>query len=188
MSASRYGRQVGRNRTSVGSNSAARNPRKACQSTYALRATGTNHSCLPTVARLAIHAERRLERETGIEPATNSLEGCDSTTELLPPPRSPTRLSTTARYLALRRRKPAYAALVTPSHDLAQPRYYLAICQAVAARAATTKTREGALQPRLACQIHLRATRCSGQAAIWLANRSSRSEQRLVGRGGFEPP
>ena len=33
--------------------------------------------------------ERRLERETGIEPATNSLEGCDSTTELLPPTRSP---------------------------------------------------------------------------------------------------
>jgi hypothetical protein len=32
--------------------------------------------------------ERRLERETGIEPATNSLEGCDSTTELLPPSRS----------------------------------------------------------------------------------------------------
>src|SRR6478735_3533292 len=31
--------------------------------------------------------ERRLERETGIEPATNSLEGCDSTTELLPPSR-----------------------------------------------------------------------------------------------------
>ena len=28
-----------------------------------------------------------LERETGIEPATNSLEGCDSTTELLPPPK-----------------------------------------------------------------------------------------------------
>ncbi len=26
-----------------------------------------------------------LERETGLEPATNSLEGCDSTTELLPP-------------------------------------------------------------------------------------------------------
>ena len=30
----------------------------------------------------------RMERETGIEPATNSLEGCDSTTELLPPSRS----------------------------------------------------------------------------------------------------
>jgi hypothetical protein len=28
---------------------------------------------------------REMERETGIEPATNSLEGCDSTTELLPP-------------------------------------------------------------------------------------------------------
>ncbi len=26
-----------------------------------------------------------MERETGLEPATNSLEGCDSTTELLPP-------------------------------------------------------------------------------------------------------
>src|SRR5437867_8884132 len=26
-----------------------------------------------------------LERETGFEPATNSLEGCDSTPELLPP-------------------------------------------------------------------------------------------------------
>ena len=32
-------------------------------------------------------AVRMLERETGIEPATNSLEGCDSTTELLPLPR-----------------------------------------------------------------------------------------------------
>ena len=30
----------------------------------------------------------KLERETGIEPATNSLEGCDSTTELLPPSRT----------------------------------------------------------------------------------------------------
>ncbi len=27
---------------------------------------------------------RLMERETGIEPATNSLEGCDSTPELLP--------------------------------------------------------------------------------------------------------
>ena len=33
----------------------------------------------------ATRAQRRMERETGIEPATNSLEGCDSTTELLPP-------------------------------------------------------------------------------------------------------
>src|SRR5207302_5255460 len=35
---------------------------------------------------------RSMERETGIEPATNSLEGCDSTTELLPPTRSPSSL------------------------------------------------------------------------------------------------
>src|SRR5688500_14570328 len=35
----------------------------------------------------SMERERRLERETGIEPATNSLEGCDSTTELLPPTR-----------------------------------------------------------------------------------------------------
>jgi hypothetical protein len=33
----------------------------------------------------ARNAAKRLERETGIEPATNSLEGCDSTIELLPP-------------------------------------------------------------------------------------------------------
>ena len=41
-----------------------------------------------------------MERETGIEPATNSLEGCDSTTELLPPSR-----------FALRRGRPAYNPL-----------------------------------------------------------------------------
>ena len=29
--------------------------------------------------------DEAVERETGIEPATNSLEGCDSTIELLPP-------------------------------------------------------------------------------------------------------
>ena len=40
--------------------------------------------------------ERRLERETGIEPATNSLEGCDSTTELLPPSCSPLPLARTS--------------------------------------------------------------------------------------------
>ena len=34
----------------------------------------------PTVLQVV----ENMERETGIEPATNSLEGCDSTTELLP--------------------------------------------------------------------------------------------------------
>ncbi len=41
---------------------------------------------LAGVKSTELHCEVRaiLERETGIEPATNSLEGCDSTTELLP--------------------------------------------------------------------------------------------------------
>jgi hypothetical protein len=47
-------------------------------------------ACHPKLARGS--RERRMERETGIEPATNSLEGCDSTTELLPPTRSLTSL------------------------------------------------------------------------------------------------
>ena len=46
-----------------------------------------------------------MERETGIEPATNSLEGCDSTTELLPPSCSPLR-SLALRRGKLRRRAP----------------------------------------------------------------------------------
>jgi hypothetical protein len=41
-------------------------------------------ACHPQLA-VRFTGERRMERETGIEPATNSLEGCDSTTELLPP-------------------------------------------------------------------------------------------------------
>ena len=45
-------------------------------------------SGLPSEAASAASVRRRMERETGIEPATNSLEGCDSTTELLPPPRT----------------------------------------------------------------------------------------------------
>jgi hypothetical protein len=42
-------------------------------------------ACLAEARAPEAVRERRLERETGIEPATNSLEGCDSTTELLPP-------------------------------------------------------------------------------------------------------
>ena len=59
-----------------------------------------------------------MERETGIEPATNSLEGCDSTTELLPP----TRLAA-APDSALRRGRPAYAApTATPASPLRRGR------------------------------------------------------------------
>jgi hypothetical protein len=51
-----------------------------------LRSTLANRAA-PTwlTSRASERVGRRLERETGIEPATNSLEGCDSTTELLPP-------------------------------------------------------------------------------------------------------
>ena len=59
--------------------------------------------------------ERRLERETGIEPATNSLEGCDSTTELLPPMRSLTSLTRASAG------KPARATAVT-AEPLRRPR------------------------------------------------------------------
>ena len=40
-------------------------------------------SAIEFLARERMRA-KRMERETGIEPATNSLEGCDSTIELLP--------------------------------------------------------------------------------------------------------
>src|SRR4029450_14114649 len=52
-------------------------------------------ACHPKLARDP--RERRMERETGIEPATNSLEGCDSTTELLPPSRFAFRSASTRR-------------------------------------------------------------------------------------------
>ena len=64
---------------------------------------------LPDAAVSASNVGRSLERETGIEPATNSLEGCDSTTELLPPSRRPLRLS------ALRRASPLSHLTPAPS-------------------------------------------------------------------------
>jgi hypothetical protein len=57
--------------------------------------------------------ERRLERETGIEPATNSLEGCDSTTELLPP----SRFRATAREAAVFFRATAGLPAPAPSRN-----------------------------------------------------------------------
>jgi hypothetical protein len=44
-----------------------------------------NRACRGPRLRSRPQSGSTLERETGIEPATNSLEGCDSTTELLPP-------------------------------------------------------------------------------------------------------
>ena len=77
-------------------------PNPVSRYTPALRAVRATHQGIrwPTSrAQQAMYAESRLtlhagaprgvERETGFEPATNSLEGCDSTPELLPraPPR-----------------------------------------------------------------------------------------------------
>ena len=60
--------------------------------------------------------ERRLERETGIEPATNSLEGCDSTTELLPPPRL-----ASCRFLHRYGGKPPFTPLNHPRANRSSP-------------------------------------------------------------------
>ena len=102
-------------------------------------------------------SERRLERETGIEPATNSLEGCDSTTELLPPSRL-------ARFaVAATAGKPARAF---------QPRF---TCPAACSR--MTHFLSPVAEARRSLEL----------PSSWLANRSSRSERRLVAREGFEP-
>jgi hypothetical protein len=50
-----------------------------------LRQLKEGHPAAATTADpRALDGRARMERETGIEPATNSLEGCDSTIELLP--------------------------------------------------------------------------------------------------------
>ena len=60
---------------------------------------------LPTVARVCGKRERRLERETGFEPATSTLARSHSTTELFPPATNEKR--TTADQ-SQSRRPPAY--------------------------------------------------------------------------------
>src|SRR5688572_30501835 len=74
---------------------------------------------LPNHRRIAMLRRRRLERETGIEPATNSLEGCDSTTELLPP----SRLAPDA-HSALRRVNPQRRAVNNTNRPLDRSRQH----------------------------------------------------------------
>jgi hypothetical protein len=81
-----------------------------------------------------------MERETGIEPATNSLEGCDSTTELLPPSRSPTRPSTCARDLALRRASPPYFLQPTPLPTGRSSQFPLTAARSAACRQTNSAT------------------------------------------------
>src|SRR6185437_16618472 len=72
--------------TSLGANAAST---MACSCEYffsSCTAIGACSNNLPTSTHPleSLIACRIMERETGLEPATNSLEGCDSTTELLP--------------------------------------------------------------------------------------------------------
>src|SRR5206468_12380616 len=67
------------------------------------------------------NVRRSLERETGIEPATNSLEGCDSTTELLPPTRSP---HLPPRASAGKPTKASHSFVVQPCRRANRPRYF----------------------------------------------------------------
>src|SRR5689334_533554 len=107
-----------------------------------------------------------MERETGIEPATNSLEGCDSTTELLPPfdPRRSLRAS--LRGHTSPPPQPARSKILPPHEPLPLERN-LASCRRGAARSAACRQTNSATKPN--SPLEPRA-------------------ERLVGRGGFEPP
>jgi hypothetical protein len=62
-----------------------------------------------------------MERETGIEPATNSLEGCDSTTELLPPSRRDLFAHAALRRVNPRFRPEQTRRVATPIHRSSYP-------------------------------------------------------------------
>src|SRR5688572_22421250 len=144
-----------------------------------------------------------MERETGIEPATNSLEGCDSTTELLPPSRYSLRAT-------LRLSRPAYVfAPCTGGQAAHASRLFLR------RRPSTTRCSLAVEQPppHLSCfgcrtkgrlllaevgskqPAHFGASVAEPKVASpladeWLANRSSLDdpcERRLVAREGLEP-
>jgi hypothetical protein len=95
-----------------------------------------------------------MERETGIEPATNSLEGCDSTTELLPP-------SLTARYAR---------------NFGGQARYFRELTSFAASAG------KPALLPRPSCADS--APQPLREALPWLAIRSRERRERLAKDGG----
>jgi hypothetical protein len=141
-----FGRQVG--------------PASTCRTAYPTSRGGVG---APADARVAIDRGRRLERETGIEPATNSLEGCDSTTELLPPTRSTaTRSSRVGRRAYRKALQPSLLALPHP-HLPNQP-----------------NLSSGPTRLTSATNLH--------QADALNLARAHRARGRLVGRGGFEPP
>ena len=105
-------------------------------------------------------AQKNLERETGIEPATNSLEGCDSTTELLPPSRRP----------------------FSPRRFGAQAHFALtcALFRATAGKPAWRRHYSIATASKPASRVH--DTQHDLPAFAWLANPPSRSALRWTSR------
>ncbi len=141
------------------------------------RSTG---ACQPPLTRTG--RRPRLERETGIEPATNSLEGCDSTTELLPPSCS----------VLQQARPPHHAPCLTPRPLPYSPGPHASLCLL------QYPPVEPPTRPR-AHSLLERARRdplaASGlqQSALGIREPASRcpamqAERGLMARGGFEPP
>jgi hypothetical protein len=145
-----------------------------------------------------------MERETGIEPATNSLEGCDSTTELLPPSRyslraTPRLSGPASRFRSLHRRAGRARIKIVPATPPVEHALFIG-CRAAASaplvlrlpdeRPPLTRRSWLAKQP-----AHLGASVAEPKVASpladeWLANRSSLDdpcERRLVAREGLEP-
>ena len=119
-----------------------------------------------------------LERETGIEPATNSLEGCDSTTELLPPsrrPAAPLRRFGGASPLLCRLARCATAAL-RRGKPISHP---LASCPPQREAGRSHHRFDG---PSLACPAEPAST-TSAQRRLGLPSRSSRSVAKAGGEG-----
>ena len=139
-----------------------------CQLSYigttrAGRAGGSG-SYPPHFAPLAF----QLERETGIEPATNSLEGCDSTTELLPPK------SCSVRHFP--------CSLHSPRHHAARDHFEAPIDWG---RFTTVRRRaQRALPPDKHWRGGPSPPLLLSDATLFAPRRWTR----VVGRGGFEPP
>jgi hypothetical protein len=144
--------------------------------------------------------ERRLERETGIEPATNSLEGCDSTTELLPPARRslPAALRRASPPLSAIPRlratgEPAFNPITRPACRRPSPDLAQSLQHALTAEPASAILVLGdpCSNPNLtggqrACQPKL-ATDSASPFGLWRSAFACVSERRLVAREGLEP-
>ena len=139
---------------------------------------------MPDVAVSAANVWRSLERETGIEPATNSLEGCDSTTELLPPSRladfadSPLRRASPPRH---------FPPADSPLQRASPPRCFPDFADSPLRRAACLPPLD---QPRTKVGLANRnPPSLSPSRPAWPKPRGAitSARRRLVAREGFEP-